>query len=967
MTVVKFLAAPDGEYEEVEVSDVRAFLLQKFGRRWPRGTRITSMLTGRQMVPTNDTEVSEACAMPGPLVIEVMPGGPETWTAIAVSLAISTASMILTAILEPKTPNATRRNVQHESPNNGLSQRTNEMRINGRIPDICGQTRSTPDLLGETYRIYDNHVEREIAYMCVGRGAYAIHDVRDDTTDVDQIPGMSVEVYGPNTSPNSGSPQLRIGDAITLPLVGAKRINAVNGQTLAPQDAGRVVRRGMVFSSPNVITSQDPEIDFNEYFVPGDTIVITGAAQADGTFIQTADANFEVEDAPIPEWGEVTLSGDHTAVWEIGDLMTISNGTVTWEAVTEGGEGYVYTAYGNVNGMYPVVDVDFTPGTPGVTTIRLDVTLNSSAWRPFRPGAARQGNVEGTPTLSRPSDTEQFDLSGTYTVNTMSGTTLTLSSPASVNPDWTVMEDDFGGSSMTLYPVIETVGERWVGWFEVQSAYEISRMIMNVVALNGMYKDNGRTQYARTVWFTIQIEKLDANGDPTGLVQTVNQAVVGSSVTRAMRANTINVELDDGPGKRWRVRARRTTDSDTDFDGSVVDEIKWQDLYICAPITNSHFGDVTTVYASSFATDGALAIKERKLNMLVTRKRPQRISGSTFTTELYETRNVADTIAAICLDPKIGNRSPAEIDFDNIYDTAWEIRDHFGVDVAQFDYTIDKDVLSFEETLSMIADAVFCRAYRRGSVIRLFFERENANSAILFNHRNKVPGSEVRADSFGGDAEGHDGVEYQWIDPETDTPTTIYIPSDQSAINPMRKESVGVRTYEQAHIHAWRLYNKLRYQNEVATFDALPEANLLTLSERISVADNTRANAQDGEITWVSSDNPRLVGLSQEVDWSAGPYVIFLQNSDRQVEVMGVSDGGGPRRALLEREPRTPIVLRGEGYNPTGFIIGSASGSRHARPFLITEKGATNDDGTIPLTAINYDARYYANDLDFIE
>lgn len=966
MTVIKFLVAPDAEYEEVEVSDVRQFLLQRFGRRWRRGTRITSMLTGRQMVPTNNAEVAEACAMPGPLVIEVMPGvDGGILTALAVSLAVSTASMILTAILEPSTPNATRRNVQHESPNNGLSERTNEMRINGRIPDICGQDRSTPDLLGETYRVYENHVEREIAYMCVGRGAYAIHDVRDDTTDVSQIPGMSVEVYGPHTSPNSGAPQMRVGDAIALPLVAAKRINAVNGQTLAPQDAGRIVRSGMVFSSPNVVTSQDPELDFNEYFIPGDVIQITGASQSDTTFIETTTAVFEVQGATVPEWGEVIRAGDHRASWRVGDMMTISNGTVTWVGVTQGGEGTIYDAYSNLDGMYPVIAVNYT--SADVTEIRLDISLNYSAWRAFRAGPTRQSAVTGTPTLSRPSDVVRFDLSGTYTINTLTSSTLSLNAPAAVNPGWTIMQDEFEGQSMTLFPIMSTVGERWIGWFDVQSAYEISRMIMNIVALNGMYKDNGRTQYSRTVWFTIEIQKLDSNGNPTGPVQVINQAVSGSSVTRSMRANTINIALDGGPSRRWRVRARRTTESDTDFDGSVVDEIKWQDLYVCAPIQEPHFGDVTTVYASSFATDGALAIKERKLNMLVTRKRPLRIAGSTFTADLHETRNVADTIAAICLDPKIGNRSPEEIDFDNIYGTAWAVRDHFGVDVSRFDYTIDKDVLSFEETLSMIAEAVFCRAYRRGSVIRLFFERENANSAILFNHRNKVPGSEVRADSFGGDADGHDGVEYQWVDPETDTPTTIYLPQDRSAVNPRRKESVGVRTYEQAHIHAWRLYNKLRFQNEVVSFDALPEANLLTLSERISVADNTRAHAQDGEITWVSPDDPRLVRLSQPIDWAAGPYVMFIQNSDRYVESMPVSSGGSEWLALLGRQPRTPIVLRGEGYNPTGYIIGLAGGSRHARSFLITEKGATNDDGTIPLTAMNYDARFYANDLDFRE
>ncbi|KAG1303198.1 hypothetical protein G6F63_016684 [Rhizopus arrhizus] len=80
---------------------------------------------------------------------------------------------------------------------------------------------------------------------------------------------------------------------------------------------------------------------------------------------------------------------------------------------------------------------------------------------------------------------------------------------------------------------------------------------------------------------------------------------------------------------------------------------------------------------------------------------------------------------------------------------------------------------------------------------------------------------------------------------------------------------------------------------------------------------------------------------------------------------MSVTSGGGRWMAQLERVPRTPIILRGEGYNPTTYIIGESASSREAMPFLVDEKGAPNDEGSIPIKAINYDARYYQNDFDF--
>jgi len=958
--VVYLYKRPDANKEVHQVNDLVQFLKGQFGRHFPAGGRITDCATGKSVTPTTYEDAISLKGMPGPFVVEVFPLA--ALPPIVVALIVTTASIILQSIFAPTPPSATARNVQQESPNNGLSERTNKVRVNGRVPDIYGQVRSTPDLLAPPYKVFENHVEKEVAYMCVGRGAYQVQDVRDDTTVISEIAGASVEVYAPFTSPNSGSaPQLRIGNAINLPVITAKRVNSVNGQVLQPQDVGSVIRRGMIFRSPNEIVSQDANIDFADLFIPGDTIQVQNAVQTQGTFTYTppAGAVFRTEGSLTPSWGEVDFAGNHASEWSAGQILTLSNGYVTWTDTTGGDADLPYTANSNVTGVYGVLSSTYISGSD-VTRVRLDVSQSSSAWGAFRTAPT---DVVGTPTLTRPSDIVQFDLSGAYVVTTVTSGLLTLNNPSAVNAGWTVMQDSYGGQSSVLNPTITTTGERWVGWFTVESVRPITRIISNVVALNGLYKDNGRQQYRRDVTYRIEAQRVDGAGNPTGSVEVFERTISGSAVTRSTRADTLDAILGGASSNRWRFRARRLTNSDTGFEGSVVDEIKWRDLYACNSVDQAHFGDVTTVQSVTFATDGALAIRERKLNLLVTRKLPQRISGSAFTTELFPTTNVADILSAICLDPQIGNRPAAEIDFDNFYQTRQDIVSYFGVDIAQFNYTIDSDNLSFEETISMIAEAVYCRAYRRGSVIRLFFERQTDDSAILFNHRNKLPGSEQRTE---GSAAENDGIEYQWINPANDAAETIYLPADRSAVNAKRIESVGVRLEAQAKIHAYREWNKLQFQDLVTEFDALPEANLLTVSERILCADNTRAGSQDGEIIGVDSSNPLLVTLSQPFDWTVGgPFRIFLQNSDGMVESMAVLSGGSSRLALLSSPPRTPIILRGEGYNPTGYILGQGSSPRQAQPFLVTEKGVPNDDGTIPLTAINYDARYYQNDLDF--
>jgi len=960
LIIVQLIRSPDAQVETHHVSDFLAFLRAELGAHFPPGSRITNGASGQDVTPKTPEDIAALREMAGPFVVEVAPGEVGFWTALAVAVASSTASMILASIFAQEPPNSTARNVQQESPNNGLSERTNKVRVNGRVPDIYGQVRSTPDLLAPPYKIFENHVEKEVAYMCIGRGAYEIHDARDDTTQVTEIAGASVEVYAPFTSPNSGSaPQVRIGNAINLPVITAKRVNSVNGQVLQPQDVGSVVRRGMVFRSPNEIVSQDSDVDFADLFIPGDSISVQFAAQTDGifTYAPPLGATFNRGPTLDPTWGEITFAGDHTADWAPTQLLTLANATVYWPGDGEPGSAFST----NVGGNYEILSCTYD-AVEDATTIRVDIQGNTSAWG-VAIGGASAGIGTGTPTLSRTSGVVLFDLSGVYLVTTVTSGLLTLNNPSAVNADWDVLQDDYGGVSAVLNPTITTTGERWVGWFTVESIRPISRIISNVVALNGLYKDNGRQQYRRDVTYRIEAQRVDAAGAPFGDVSAFERTINGSAVSRSTRADTLDAMLPGDSSTRWRFRARRLTDSDTEFEGSVVDEIKWRDLYACSSVDQAHFGDVTTVQSVNFATDGALAIKERKLNLLVTRKLPQRISGSLFTSELYPTRSVADILSAVCLDPQIGNRPASEIDFDNFYQTQQATIEYFGVDIAQFNYTIDSDNLSFEETISMIAEAVYCRAYRRGSVIRLFFERQTEDSSILFSHRNKLPGSEQRTE---GSAAENDGVEYQWINPANDAAETIYLPADRSAVNPKRIESVGVRIEAQASIHAYREWNKLRFQDLVTEFDALPEANLLTISERILCADNTRGQSQDGDIISVDTENPRLVTLSQAFDWSGGTsFTIFMQNRDAVVEAMGVSSGGSSRLALLERAPRTPLVVRGEGYNATAYVITSNLNARQAQPFLLTEKEVPNDDGTIPLTAINYDDRYYQNDFDF--
>lgn len=1041
-----------------EVNDVRDFLMSEF-EEWPASARIYHERVSEQddVTPGNEAGIDRLGELPGPFYVIVYPADPVT-----ILIAVVAVVVVAAVVLRLSIPTPTLRNTQNASPNNELSDRTNNPRPLARIPDIFGTVRCTPDLLATPYKVFQDHEEVEHAYMCIGRGSYDVSDVRDDNTPAIDIPGTSVEVYGPNTSPNSGSPpQLRIGTAINTPVYNVSRSNAINGQVLRPPNDQKIrAARNVYFRTPNLIKSS--AFDFTDKFAAGDVLYVSEASVYQ-TYINQTKTLYAYSNGFRFVIPDTTLPSEYAAGTEIqltGAVFSVTDPDGFWSGSYDLSGGYTIASKS--------LETVYDPET-STTTHYCRVVLNSPGsvnpnWNSVPQGASAPAG------LRLPSGTELYNLDGTYTVLSVADDTITLSNPAAVNPAWSTIT-----ATPNRSPVLYTTGSKWVGPFILDKT-DTSRVVANFVAANGLYKDDGRNQVRFDVTLELEITPINADGSVRGAVQTAQATVEGSATYRTTRAVTLDVSVDN-PG-RVRVRARRVTNADLAFEGSVVDEVKWRDVYAMSPAGRTDFGNVTTVQAVTYATAGALALKERKLNMLVSRKlsvKPtkkftldptsdgwaggdsdgtgltiappgarvplhQIISGqsitvtftiapgaslngpafglwdgdenvwasatyeytapgtytrtfaairttdnawlrfhlptadnfmeltalevteaSYYTTTLYPTNRADDIFRAVCLDPYLGNRPSTEVDLPNLYSTQKEVRDYFGTEAAgEFCYTFDSDNLSFEETAQIIANATFCVAYRRGSLIKMKFEKETPDSMLLFNHRNKLPGSEVRTVRF-GNQNNYDGVILRYVSPEDDAIITYYIPEDRGAVNPQEIETLGVRNGLQAYFHAWRAWNKIRYQNTISEFTATQEADLLVPSDRVLIADNTRGTTQDGEVV---EQNVLELTLSQPVVFSSGVnYSIFLQHTDGTVECLGVTSTADPYKVVLAQAPRLPLALDPSLYARTGFIIIGDNEPRGSAFLLVEKEPQSNFTSTV--RAVNYDPRYYSNDLDY--
>lgn len=400
------------------------------------------------------------------------------------------------------------------------------------------------------------------------------------------------------------------------------------------------------------------------------------------------------------------------------------------------------------------------------------------------------------------------------------------------------------------------------------------------------------------------------------------------------------------------------------------------------------YGNVTTVYGITAQTQDALTVKERKLNLLVTRNLPTWINRThsgppEFSTVLYPTNNAADIACAMSFDPFIGRRPLSQLDVAGIYgvaDSAYLLNSGEHVDgeialyfdtflMTEFCATFDDSGVSFEESLAAVAQAINCIAYRSASLISLFFEKLTSNSKLLFNHRNMLPDSESRSVTF-GPLNDNDGVNYNYIEPaapnlpDVDTTVTLFYPTDQSSVNPKKIDSKGVRNVIQATINGYRMYFKLLLATTQTTFDATQDANQVILSNRVLVADETRTGTQRGEVRGTAA---LVVTTSQVVTMVGGhTYTAFIQHYDATVEAIAITAGPTAKSFTLSAAPALPLVFDPDLWATTKYlIVDDADMGPGKRPiaFLITDK-QVQDNLTFKLAAINYTDDYYQRDQD---
>jgi len=500
---------------------------------------------------------------------------------------------------------------------------------------------------------------------------------------------------------------------------------------------------------------------------------------------------------------------------------------------------------------------------------------------------------------------------------------------------------------------IEQITDVLIGPFKMTS-FKVSRLLVNVTALNGMYKENSTGWSRATVEYAVMYQKLDDNGQPIGVLTTDPQTITGRNSNK--KGSTTDIDMGAPAFVEWSVK--RVTPLDFDFNGNVIDEIKLNSVFGLINTDKLEFGNVTTIQTKRTNEFLTTATKTPELNCVVT-ELVQKYDNGAFATEYTPNTQAIQSLIRLALDPYIGRRSKGELDLDLLVSLQDECETYFGTDNAgQFNYSFDSTSLSAQETFMSTAKAAFITLWREGRILKGFFESPQSVPAMVFTHRSKQPNAETW-NRKRNTSDSKDSIEFVYTDDTTYDKETLFFPADRSGVNPNRVELTGIKGKEQANWHMMRIFNKQKYQEIIVDFGATAEGRFVKPQSLISVVKGSRVFTFDGYVVAV---NGLELTLSQDLVFTAGDaHSIILKKRDGSTESMLVTATEFKNVVTLIELP-SELIYTGNDALKTEFSFGNEA--RLDAQLMIAQEIAPSGDQYVKIKAINYSPLYYQNDSD---
>ncbi len=832
---------------------------------------------------------------------------------------VAALAAVAVVLLTPKVEAPSNQSRSQSSATNSFGARTNEARPNTRVDDIWGKvSRHVPRLIQVPHVRYVDNVKSEHFAGYIGYGEYLQENIRDGDTSFIRLQNSKYNSWNPGGNPNSGAaPDFNVGGVINRPLVNVQKSRELNSQTelLPPNDLSvSSVTYKLTGSGVNGTVAVDtgPEgFDMRDFFFVNDVITFNDIFWADSQPVVTIYRFGSEGDVTydLPNFLNVDLNGSYTITSVSQTQMIV---TIPYGTTTP-----EYAAWQAMNEYTP--NTYFLNVTDGISldTNTIDDTVNNFNW------------------FSDPGYTQPISVDRT-----------------------------------DLFPSVGSSFDGTIGPFQAPS--NVDTCVINLASLNGFYKIVQVNDTSVSINIRATIEETDSLGVPTGVSTVLNYTYQTASPSKT---SPVGLTIDIPRTSLYtdfRISLLRTTNRDKSDNVSNVDKCEWLDLDFYFNIPVPDYGDITVFQCEIEQNNSTLSVKERQINLDVTRIHAPYIGGGQFGPKA-PVDNVAETVIGLALHDRNGRLTLDEIDADLYMSVQQQLIDYYGnANYVKVGYDLDSTKLRFQDIYSLFWDAVNCRPYSQGAVYRVYPSIRRTDSSKQFTHRNKIIGTDAKDTNYNTE---NDGVELTYRSNLTGKfETVIRHANGTFSTNRVKIELSAATNEVQAITRANREVNTIRYQRFNYSFESDGIARLTVPGERVDNVDNTRIVKREGNSNTYEIYDGSVVAidgleaqLSQPVTFEPGENhtIRFTSKTGNLLEAIQCTAGQTAYHVILATSPSEPVYT-GYKREKTTFTFASDA-SRLMLPVIIigTKPKITRGLRTRTLTAINDDVRYYQNDQQF--
>ncbi len=563
------------------------------------------------------------------------------------------------------------------------------------------------------------------------------------------------------------------------------------------------------------------------------------------------------------------------------------------------------------------------------------------------------------------------DVSGTYTVFSATGNTVSFSNAATVAGAWGNLTSPPNPS--TGLGSITKIDQVFVGPLVVPGQ-DYSAVIIDVDAPQGLAKGTQLDEFIE-IDLEVSIQEIDGNDSP--ILPPVTTTVSVSGRNRDPRFYTFEITSGITVGKRYRFFIHRLTDALNDE--TSVEKVRLTRMGSLKTIEGVDNYRTTRARLTIKATEQTINIQDRRFNCVATRRCATysggSVSGNVETgVGLVASQRFADAFLTYFLDSKLANKPESLLDIEGLYAIQNNLDSAFDGRKGQFNFTFDSDSASAQEELFTIADAARCFINKTGSFHEVIRDQAQASPVRMINRSLKKPDSERKSIKFNTGTD-FDGVELVYLDFDLDERITITLPDDLPATdslfglaatqNPLKVEGIGITNKTQAWDRAQYEFRRLIYNRVSAKVTAGASLATLPINSRVEMSDGTlpadTIGRSDGVVTAV---NGLVISTSEECLFSAGnAHEVYLSTENGGTQgPYTVSEVSGDSFAfqLSASASENPYPRGANGYQRgTTYSFRALNETSNA---MILQRKTPADDFYYDCELINYSDQYYAAD-----